>query len=107
MELHLEPTHASEPFPQVLEDFIKNNPNMKCENLYLCESIDMDGNVVDTKIGVNLLTNYGLKDHFADGNHRRDTMYIWLGSGQTEPDPASASLTTYISSSTVNVSPGV
>lgn len=98
MKLHLEPAHASEPFPQVLEDFIKNNPNMKCENLYLCESIDVDGNVVDTKIGVNLLTNYGLKDHFVDGNSRYTNMYIWLGSGQTEPDPTSASLTTYISS---------
>lgn len=97
MELELKPTPTSEPFPQALEDFIKNNPNINHENLYLCESVDMDGNVVDTKIGVNLLTNYGLKDHFVDGNHRRDGMYIWLGSGQTAPDPASSSLTEYIS----------
>ena len=88
---------TSEPFPIALEEFIKNNPNMNHESLYLCESVDMNGNVIDTKIGVNLLTNYGLSDHFDSGNSRTDTMYIWLGSGKTEPDPASSSLTTYIS----------
>lgn len=88
---------TSEPFPKQLEDFIKNNPGMKHESLYLCESIDMDGNVIDTKIGVNLLTNYGLKDHFADGNSRDDNMKIWLGRGNSEPDPASSSLQSYIS----------
>lgn len=88
---------TSEPFPKQLEDFIKNNPSMKHESLYLCESIDMDGNVIDTKIGVNLLTNYGLKDHFADGNSRDSNMKIWLGRGSNEPDPASSSLQSYIS----------
>jgi hypothetical protein len=88
---------TSEPFPKQLEDFIKNNPSMKHESLYLCESIDMNGNVIDTKIGVNLLTNYGLKDHFADGYSRDDNMKIWLGRGNSEPDPASSSLQSYIS----------
>lgn len=88
---------TSEQFPQILDEFIKNNPNMKHESLYLCESVDMDGNVIDTKVGVNLLTNYGLSDHFASGNRRNSEWYIWLGSGKTEPDPASSTLTSYIS----------
>ena len=88
---------TKEPYPQILREFKKNNPNMNHESLYLCETVDMDGNVVDTKIGVNLLTNYGLSDNFVYGNGRRDAMYIWLGSGSSQPDPASASLTTYIS----------
>lgn len=88
---------TEESYPQILQEFKKNNPNMKHESLYLCETVDMNGNVIDTKIGVNLLTNYGLSDHFASGEARQDKMYIWLGSGNTQPDPASASLTTYIS----------
>lgn len=86
---------TSEPFPELLEKFMMNKPNMKYENVYLCESIDMDGNVVDTKIGVNLMTNYGLSDRFVSGNDRDKN--IWLGSGSTEPDPASSQLTSYIS----------
>ena len=83
--------------PDILKRFMKNNPNMKHESLYLCESVDMDGNVIDTKIGVNLMTNYGMVDSFVNGESRTDAMKIWLGSGSTAPDPASASLTTYIS----------
>ena len=88
---------TSEPFPHQLENFIKNNPQMKYESLYLCESVDMNGDVIDTKIGVNLLTNYGLKDQFVDGYNREEYMKIWLGSGRNEPNPASSSLQSYIS----------
>ena len=93
----INPVGTDEPLPEAIQNFLKNNPDKKHESLYLCESVDMDGNVIDTKIGVNLLTNYGLKDHFADGNQRESSMYIYLGSGQTAPDPASSSLTSYIS----------
>ena len=55
-----------EKYPQILEDFRKKHPNMNTENLYLCESIDMNGNVIDTKIGVNLLTNYLRALHLQD-----------------------------------------
>ena len=98
MESEYKPTPVTEKFPQQLSNFIKQNPNMKCENLYLCESVDMDGNVVDTKIGVNLLTNYGLKNHFVDGRNAYTEMWIWLGTGNAAPDPASSTLTSYISS---------
>lgn len=89
-------TPAKEPFPEVLERFMKNNPSMKQDSLYLCESVDMNGNIIDTKIGVNLMTNYGLSRRFVTGVD--DNKNIWLGSGRTEPDPASSQLTTYISS---------
>ena len=92
-----EKIESNEPFPEILEQFMKNNPGMNQESLYLCESVDMDGNVIDTKIGVNLLTNYGLSDHFVNGNIRQDAMKIWLGSGQSAPDPTASTLQTYIS----------
>ena len=92
-----EKIESNEPFPEILEQFMKNNPGMNQESLYLCESVDMDGNVIDTKIGVNLLTNYGLSDHFVNGLARQDTMKIWLGSGQSAPDPTASTLQTYIS----------
>ena len=84
-----------EKYPQILEDFRKKHPNMNTENLYLCESVDMNGNVIDTKIGVNLLTNYGLNNSFVAGASQNK--YIWLGSSGDEPDPASSQLTSYIS----------
>ena len=93
--------HTDEPLPEAIQNFLKNNPDKKHESLYLCESVDMDGNVIDTKIGVNLLTNYGLKDHFVNGhayNNERDPLYTYLGSGKTGPiDPTSSKLITYIS----------
>ena len=96
-DISKEKIESNEPFPEILEQFMKNNSGMYQESLYLCESVDMDGNVIDTKIGVNLLTNYGLSDHFVSGNSRQDYMKIWLGSGQSTPDPSSSTLQTYIS----------
>lgn len=86
--------------PEEILTFIRNNPNVKHDNLYLCESVDMDGNVIDTKIGVNMMTNYCLTDHFINGNKRITTsngVYLWLGSGQSPIDPSVSQLESYIS----------
>lgn len=96
MNEHYKGTPAKEPFPEVLERFMKNNPSVKQDSLYLCESVDIDGNIIDTKIGVNLMTNYGLSRRFVNGID--DNKNIWLGSGRSEPNPALSQLTTYISS---------
>lgn len=93
-----EATPASEPFPEELEEFIRKNPKMNHENLYLCKVVDMDGNVLDTKIGVNLMTNQGLYLRYVDQATSSSTQYryIYLGRGSAEPDPTSSTLTNQI-----------
>ena len=93
-----EATPASEPFPKELEEFIRKNPKMNHENLYLCKVVDMDGNVLDTKIGVNLMTNRGLYLRYVDQDSSSSYQYryIYLGRGSTEPDPTSSTLTNQI-----------
>lgn len=89
--------------PDPIRNFIDNNPKMKYEGLYLCQSVDMDGNILDTKIGVNLMTNYGLKDRCVTGTNAMtsgagDNMIkIWLGDSDAAIDPSSSQLTSYIS----------
>ena len=64
--------------PKEIDEFCRNNPSKIVDNLYLCQSVDMDGNIIDTKIGVNKMTNYGLKLIFV--NHNSFNEYIFLGS---------------------------
>lgn len=81
--------------PKEIDEFCRNNPSKIVDNLYLCQSVDMDGNIIDTKIGVNKMTNYGLKLIFV--NHNSFNKYIFLGSGKDSIDPTSSSLQSYIS----------
>ena len=89
--------------PEELLTFIRNNPNMRHKNLYLCQVVDEDNNVLDTKIGVNLVTNYCLTDHFVNGTRRLysgaggNLSSIWLGGGQSPIDPTSSQLEDYYS----------
>lgn len=86
----------SEPIPQILEDFCKNVPGAQFDNLYLCQSVDMDGNIVDTKIGRNLMTNNGLSKIFIEHNPSYQSKYLYLGNGKSQPDPESLTLESYI-----------
>lgn len=87
--------YSSEPLPQILQEFCENVPGAQFDNLYLCESVDMDGNVVETKVGRNLMTNYGLSEVFVE--HRSWTKYLYVGSGKSAQDPTRSSLESYIS----------
>lgn len=95
IEMHV----SSEPLPEAIQNFQRNHPDTRFDNLYLCESVDRNGNIVDTKIGVNLVTNYGLsKCHTANtSNPYWERGNIYLGSGKTEPSYDKSSLTSYIS----------
>lgn len=88
---------SSEPIPDIITQFEKNNPNTKYDNFYLCESIDMDGNVIDTKIGVNIMTNYGLKSRWVRASYDNNSNFLYLGSGKTKPAYDSTTLTEPIS----------
>lgn len=81
--------------PEEIDEFCRNNPSKIVDNLYLCQSIDMNGNIIDTKIGVNKMTNYGLNLIWVNGNSF--SKYIYLGTGKDSIDPASSSLQSYIS----------
>ena len=83
-----------EEFPQILRNFVKNNPDKKCHNLYLCELVDMDGNIVDTKVGVNLMTNFGIEKYF--GRDNSQNYKIWLGSDSADPSPNTNYLNKYL-----------
>ena len=81
-----------------VKNFKKNNPRFKHDNIYMCQSVDMDGNIVDTKYGANIVTDYGLKRMMVDD--KTSSLYMYLGSGDTDPEygPSdSHSLNSYIS----------
>ena len=82
-----------------VKNFKKNNPQFKHDNIYVCQSVDMDGNIVDTKYGANIVTDYGLNRMMCDG-YSYAGLYMYLGSGDTDPTYGptdSHSLNSYIS----------
>jgi len=83
-----------------VKEFKKNNPQFKLDNIYVCQSVDMDGNIVDTKYGANIVTDYGLNDMMVSGYNSSTNFYMCLGSGDTDPTYGptdSHSLNAYIS----------
>lgn len=83
-----------------VKEFKKNNPQFKLDNIYVCQSVDMDGNIVDTKYGANIVTDFGLKDMMVSGRYEITSFYMCLGSGDADPSygPSdSHSLNMYIS----------
>lgn len=72
-----------------IRNFKKNNPQFKNKNVYLCESVDRDGNVVDVKYGVNIITNYGMKIFQTSGVHGTGSIFrsvrCFLGKGASTP----------------------
>jgi len=83
-----------------VKNFKKNNPQFKHDNIYVCQSVDMDGNIVDTKYGANIVTDYGLNRMIVDGYYVSTSLNMYLGSGDTDPTYGptdSHSLNSYIS----------
>lgn len=52
-------------------------------NMYILQSIDKDGNVTDTKYGMNLMTNKGFNDIYKSGNTFALSSSVHLYVGQT------------------------
>lgn len=89
----LEKFMNSDGMPEEIQEFIKNKPSASTHSLYLCKSIDMDGNVVETKIGMNLVTNYGFNaalgtgsssmnwEQYIDGTGYSNHYKMFLGNG--------------------------
>lgn len=81
--------------PSELKDFCKRYDEKRedgcapagAHNLYLVQSIDRDGNIVDTKYGMNLMTDFGFNFRTTAGNNNR--MYnlrLYIGTGTKVPE---------------------
>ena len=94
----------SNTLPDKIKTFISNNPIKKFSNLYLCELTDMDGNIIDVKIGKNYATNDGMVELLAaySNNDILSGYKMALGNGYavTAPDtidPSNNKMPGYIS----------
>ena len=61
--------------------FKKRHRGTSISNLYVIQAIDRDGNIVDEKYGMNLLTNYGMNQYFVQNQSFPTKLYIGNGSG--------------------------
>lgn len=75
--------------------FYYNNPEMfkdGMHNLYLFQSIDRDGNVVEEKYGTNVLTDLGFQHYYSIRNSYETSVYCFLGDGDGEPSTSDTTL---------------
>lgn len=85
----------------VYERAMKFVDNMKfvkqgISNIYVFTSVDDNGNIIDEKYGMNLMTNKGFKDIYSSGNAfaASDTVKLFVGSGVSTVSVTDTSLTT-------------
>lgn len=64
---------------------VKHKFKYGAHNLYELTSVDMDGNVVDRKFGINVLTNEGFRRYYGTGNSYESTVAIYIGDGTGTP----------------------
>lgn len=63
---------------------VKHKFKYGAHNLYELTSVDMDGNVVDRKFGINVLTDYGFSRYYMI-NNTHDTYGVQIGDGTGTP----------------------
>jgi len=64
------------------KNFKQKHRGTSISNMYVIQAIDRDGNVVDEKYGMNLMTNYGMTQYFVTASSAFPTnLYIGNGSG--------------------------
>lgn len=69
---------------QFTKNFSKHHPGMS--NLYVFTSVDKDGNIVDEKYGMNLMTNIGFRAIYANGTafQASDSFKLFVGTDTSE-----------------------
>lgn len=74
-----------DPLYQRAMEFAKNygrtNNMFGVSNLYVIQRKDRDGNVLEEKYGMNVMTDYGVSQYFVSSNTFPKTIYIGGGSG--------------------------
>lgn len=77
-----------------LEEFYENYDKLhpgevsaRCRNIYDIKAVDIDGNVVDQKFGLNLMTDFGFQKayKYSEWNYSHDYYKIWIGDGTEYP----------------------
>lgn len=91
------------PHDETIERAMKFVDNMKgthpgISNLYVFTSIDKDGNVVDEKYGMNLITNYGFQRLYTDNSATSfdgGSLNLYVGTGGSTAVPAKTDTTLF------------
>lgn len=69
-------------------DFAKTfKPNTGFSNIYVFKEVDSNGNILDEKYGMNMLTDYGMQQFFSNQNTFPSNLYA--GKGVTDFDKSS------------------
>ena len=69
---------------QFAQNFTRKHGKASISNLYVIQRIDLDGNVVDEKYGMNLMTDYGLTTFFSNSLPAfPKNLYVGQGGGGT------------------------
>ena len=83
---------------QQIQNFISNmkDKHPGVSNIYIFESVDENGNVTDTKYGMNLLTNKGFNDIYKAHNTfaLSSSVKLYVGSGVSNFDKTTSSIET-------------
>lgn len=74
-------------FIEKYDELHPNQSSARYHNLYELKTTDRDGNVVDTKFGINLMTDYGFSKAYKYDtyNYYDDNYRIWIGDGTDYP----------------------
>lgn len=106
--------HSKE-LEEFYKNYDKNHPNeisSRCRNVYDIKTVDMDGNVVEQKFGLNLMTDYGFQRAYvygygyAYGGDPTNYLLIWIGEGTDIPKYDNTSLYGRFTTSTPQGSTG-
>lgn len=69
---------------QFAQNFMRKHGKPSISNLYVIQRVDLDGNVIDEKYGMNLMTDYGLTTFFGNGLPAfPKNLYVGQGGGGT------------------------
>ena len=87
-------------------NFAQKHPGQSISNLYVIQRVDRDGNVLDEKYGMNLVTDYGITTFFANiYNYFPQYLYVGQGGGGSVTfDTTSNTLITPLSTNAATVS---
>ena len=65
-----------------MKEFIHTLPKeLVSHNVYYIQTFDMNDNLIDTKYGVNVMTNSGYNTEIKNNSDIRNSTYVFIGTG--------------------------
>ena len=84
---------SNEPLPEILQEFIKNRPDKRLDNLYHIRVVDLNGDTVEEAVGANVMTDIGLEGIYKyESVYTKQTLYLYLGADGTPPSTSSTTI---------------